>query len=91
MSVRLNCFSRGPMMMIVVVLVMLPMLMRVIVLVSIPLLGTVLFPEHFTRQFLFAMHQNINFGCADAAAVHPGDFQTGSDVQCSYDFLEEFR
>src|SRR5205085_3516433 len=47
MSVRLNCFSRGPMMMIVVVLVMLTMLMRV--LVSIPLLGTVLFPEHFTR------------------------------------------
>jgi hypothetical protein len=79
------------MMMIVVVLVMLTLLMRVIVPVSIPLLDSLLFPEHFTRQFLFAMHQNINFGCGDAAAVHPGDFQTGSDVQCSYDVLKEFR
>jgi hypothetical protein len=74
----------------VVVLVMLPMHMRVMVLVSIRLLGSILVPEHFTRQLLFAMHQNINFGCSDAAAVHAGDFQTGSDVQCSYDVLEEF-
>ena len=47
--------------------------------------------ENFAGQLLFSVYEYIYCGRADTAAIHPGNFQAGPDVQGRDRVFEEFR
>ncbi len=64
------------------------MLVRAVIVV---MLVTVLFPVNFAREFLLAMDQDIDFGSRNPAAIHPRNFQPGTDIEGCHRALEYLR
>src|SRR6266849_4207981 len=52
---------------------------------------TLLRPEDFARQLLFAVGVDVQLGGRDPAAIHPRNLQASSDIQRRDRVLEQFR
>jgi hypothetical protein len=84
----------------VFVLLLMAVLVRVFVIVAMMMLMVVgmvvlmlrlLCPELFSRQLFLSGNDHVNFGCADAAPVHAGDFQMRIHAQSPNGALQELR